>query len=277
MYPSLHFFDAKPVDSGMGRISTSRSPILRRAKLTLVLMADTHELHRDLDVPDADILIHAGAFTMFSRSARAIVDFDGWLGELPHRHKLVVPGKGLETFDLIEGVWVVEFRCAFAVVTAVRQALTEVWVARKAEECEQTKAEMVYRCLTGQRFRQRVGAIVESFTEMQNDLNRERSVMMRLWSKREEQILGIVEASSGMYGDLQGIAGSTLPPRSKDLNSNPPLNQRDCLPERSRCFGCVNVGNSPQSSAVSRASRIHPLRDQFFDNKNHGFACSQSS
>jgi hypothetical protein len=70
---------------------------------------------------------------------------------------------------------------------------------------------MVYRYLTGQRFRQRVGAIVEWFTEMQNDLNRERTVMTRLWSKREEQIMGIVEASSGMYGDLQGIAGRSLP------------------------------------------------------------------
>ena len=40
-------------------------------------MADTHELHRDLDVPDADILV----YTMFSRSARAIEDFDAWLGD----------------------------------------------------------------------------------------------------------------------------------------------------------------------------------------------------
>ena len=119
--------------------------------------------------------------------------------------------KGLETFDLINGVWVAEFRCAIAVVTAVRQALIEVWAARKAEECEQTKAEMVYRYLTGQRFRQRVGAIVEWFTAMQDDLNRERTVMTRLWSKREEQIMGIVEAASGMYGDLQGIAGRSLP------------------------------------------------------------------
>ena len=29
---------------------------------------------------------------MFSRSAYAILDFDDWLGELPHRHKVVVPG-----------------------------------------------------------------------------------------------------------------------------------------------------------------------------------------
>jgi Icc-related predicted phosphoesterase len=58
----------------------------------LALLSDTHELHREIDVPDADILIHCGDFTMFSRSMSAITDFNQWLGELPHRHKIVIPG-----------------------------------------------------------------------------------------------------------------------------------------------------------------------------------------
>ena len=33
---------------------------------------------------------------------------------------------------------------------------------------------------------------------------------MRLWAKREEQIRGVIEATAGMYGDLQGIAGRTF-------------------------------------------------------------------
>jgi len=58
----------------------------------IVLISDTHELHREIDVPDGDILIHAGDFSMMSRSAAAIQDFDDWLGEQPHRFKVVVPG-----------------------------------------------------------------------------------------------------------------------------------------------------------------------------------------
>lgn len=34
--------------------------------------------------------------------------------------------------------------------------------------------------------------------------------MTRLWAKREEQIRGVIEATAGMYGDLQGIAGKSL-------------------------------------------------------------------
>jgi hypothetical protein len=59
--------------------------------VTIVCISDTHELHRELDVPNGDILIHAGDFTMFSKSGSAILDFNEWLGDLPHRWKILVP------------------------------------------------------------------------------------------------------------------------------------------------------------------------------------------
>jgi len=62
------------------------------SSLPLVLLSDTHELHREIDAPPGDIFIHAGDFTMFSKSMEAIEDFNDWLGELPHQHKIVVPG-----------------------------------------------------------------------------------------------------------------------------------------------------------------------------------------
>lgn len=69
-----------------------RESKLHSPSLTLVLLSDTHECHREIDVPPGDILIHAGDFTLFSRELSAILDFNSWLGELPHRRKIVVPG-----------------------------------------------------------------------------------------------------------------------------------------------------------------------------------------
>jgi Icc-related predicted phosphoesterase len=69
-----------------------RRAVSRGDSIRVVCLADTHELHRDVDVPNGDIFIHAGDFTMFSKSLNAIVDFNLWLGDLPHRHKIVVPG-----------------------------------------------------------------------------------------------------------------------------------------------------------------------------------------
>jgi hypothetical protein len=69
---------------------------------------------------------------------------------------------------------------------------------------------MVYQYLTGPRFRHRVEAIVEAFSSMQEDLDREKKAITKQWAKREEQIERVMQATAGMYGDLQGIAGKTI-------------------------------------------------------------------
>jgi Icc-related predicted phosphoesterase len=60
--------------------------------MRIVLISDTHELHRELVVPHGDLLIHAGDFTVMSKHPWMYRHFDIWLGELPHRHKIVIPG-----------------------------------------------------------------------------------------------------------------------------------------------------------------------------------------
>lgn len=118
--------------------------------------------------------------------------------------------KGIETFELVEGVWVTHPRAALPVAMILRQSLLEVALARQSSEGQQTKTEMVYQYLTGPRFRQRVEAIVEAFSTMQEDLDKERKAIMKQWAKREEQIERVMGATVGMYGDLQGIAGKSL-------------------------------------------------------------------
>jgi hypothetical protein len=88
--------------------------------------------------------------------------------------------------------------------------LIEVANSKLTQEGQQTKTELVYEYLTGPRFRHRIEAIVEKFSDMQDDLNREKKAMTRLWAKRDAQIHGVIESTVGMYGDLQGIAGRAL-------------------------------------------------------------------
>lgn len=61
-------------------------------RTVIVCLSDTHAHHRQVIVPDGDILIHAGDFTGLDRGRPTLRDFDSWLGELPHPHKIVVPG-----------------------------------------------------------------------------------------------------------------------------------------------------------------------------------------
>ena len=145
---------------------------------------------------------------------------DGWLAKLRRDQReakadiaVIVSNalpKGVSTFDLVEEVWVSEHRCALPVAMCLRQSLIETAAARQAGEGQQTKMELVYQYLTGPRFKQRVQAIVEKFTDMNDDLERERKIMTKNWAKREAQIRGVIDTTSGLYGDLQGIAGKAL-------------------------------------------------------------------
>jgi hypothetical protein len=145
---------------------------------------------------------------------------DGWLTKLREDQRnakadvaLIVSTalpKGVSTFDQVDGVWVADVRCAIPVAACLRQSLIELASARCTAEGQLTKAEMTYQYLTGPRFRQRIEAIVERFRDMQADLNRERTQAVRQFAKRESQLHGMLDATVGMYGDLQGIAGSAL-------------------------------------------------------------------
>jgi len=117
--------------------------------------------------------------------------------------------KDMDTFELIDGVWVTHPRAVLPVAVTLRYSLIEVALARQAGEGQQTKMEMVYQYITGPRFRQRVQAIAEAFSSMNEDLDKEKKVITKQWAKREEQIDRVMQSTVGMYGDIQGIAGKT--------------------------------------------------------------------
>ena len=118
--------------------------------------------------------------------------------------------KDVDLFDLVDGVYVTTPKTALAIALLLRQGLIETASARLASQGQESKMEMVYQYLTGPRFRQRVQAIVEAFSAMQDDLDKEKKVLTKQWAKRAEQIDHVMQATVGMYGDLQGIAGKTM-------------------------------------------------------------------
>jgi len=57
----------------------------------IVCISDTHQFHRRVEVPDGDVLIHAGDFSNHGQP-NAIRDFNSWMAALPHKHKIVIAG-----------------------------------------------------------------------------------------------------------------------------------------------------------------------------------------
>jgi Icc-related predicted phosphoesterase len=57
----------------------------------IVALSDTHGGHFSIDIPDGDILVHAGDITRHG-TLDEIKGFNSFLAQLPHRYKIVVAG-----------------------------------------------------------------------------------------------------------------------------------------------------------------------------------------
>ncbi len=110
-----------------------------------------------------------------------------------------------------DGVWLTDFTTCAGLAASLRQRILEVSIARNALEGQSGKMEMIYKYISGAEFRQRMEAIVEPFVEMRKDLLKEQVAMQKLWNKREKQIERVLLGATGLHGDLEGIAGATLP------------------------------------------------------------------
>ncbi len=118
--------------------------------------------------------------------------------------------KDIESFKQYDGVWVCAPQFALPLANALRYTLEEVSVSKRFQEGWENKSEMIYKYFISLDFRLRIETMMEHFSNMREDLDKERNVMMKSWAKRQQQIDKIMGSTAGMYGDLQGIAGQEI-------------------------------------------------------------------
>jgi hypothetical protein len=146
---------------------------------------------------------------------------DGWIEKLKDDQReakaeiavLVTTAlpKEVSNFENMNGVWVTNYPLAVCLASALRVNLIQVSNAKMAAVGKYEKMEVLYSYLSGPEFSQKVEAIVGAFASMKSDLDQEKRAMNKIWSKREKQIERVINNISGMYGDMQGIIGASLP------------------------------------------------------------------
>ena len=119
--------------------------------------------------------------------------------------------KGVSNLAEIDGVWVSDFASYAGLGVALRSHVLQLNIARTASVGKEEKLDYLYGYLTGTQFKQRVEAIVDSFRTMQDELNREKTATLKIWASRQKQIERVLTSTVGMYGDIQGIIGTSLP------------------------------------------------------------------
>lgn len=118
--------------------------------------------------------------------------------------------KGYERMGMYEGVWVCRYEEFKALPCILREGIIQVSRANRNQENRSDKMGILYEYLTGNEFRLQVEAIVEAFSQMQSDLDKEKRAMTSIWKQREKQLSKVLESTIGMYGSIRGIAGSAI-------------------------------------------------------------------
>lgn len=112
----------------------------------------------------------------------------------------------------IEGnVWVVTPKLATRLAAALRITILQVDSANKMNAGKDAKMEALYQFLVGPEFRHRVEAIIENYTLLQDEIEREKRSSALKWARQEKAIRAVIDNTIGMYGDMQGITNRALP------------------------------------------------------------------
>lgn len=109
------------------------------------------------------------------------------------------------------GIWVTNRTFVITLASTLRAKLIEVFYAKQSVQAKDGKMELMYTYLSGTEFKHRIEAIVEAFTNMQNEIEKEKRYFMNKWSRDEKNIRMVIDNTFGMHGDLKAIIGRTLP------------------------------------------------------------------
>lgn len=118
--------------------------------------------------------------------------------------------KEMERLGQKDGVWVCSFDEFKGLCYVLRESVILLDTAIAAQENKGGKMEMLYEFLTGNEFRMQIEAIVEGFSQMQNDLTKEKRAMDSIWKQREKQIQKVILNTVNMYSSIKGIAGNAI-------------------------------------------------------------------
>lgn len=116
----------------------------------------------------------------------------------------VLPDK-VSGFIFRDGVWICEVKLVTALATALRLNLQAITQEKAQSVGKNEKMEVLYGYLTGIEFKQRVEAIIEAFSSLDESLRKERLAFEKIWCEREKQIKKVISNTAGMYGDLSGL------------------------------------------------------------------------
>lgn len=145
---------------------------------------------------------------------------DGWVEKLKEDRLRVGAGvsvivssvlpEGVNRFGLYRDIWVTDYESVLPLTIALRAHIIEMTKVRNSLKGKDEKMEVLYNYLISPEFKAKIENIVEAFSTMKDDLDREKRAMEKMWSAREKQLSRVIDNTARLYGDMQGLIGSQL-------------------------------------------------------------------
>ena len=117
---------------------------------------------------------------------------------------------GMTRFGALDGIWICSFVEFKALSLLFRNNLARIGEVLASQENKGEKTQMIYGYVTGNEFKQKLEAAFESYHDMQEDLQKEKTLFTSQWAKREKRLLKAMENLVCLYGDVRGIAGGAV-------------------------------------------------------------------
>lgn len=117
----------------------------------------------------------------------------------------------IKDFAYQENVWIVSREMIIPIAFALRFNLVKVNHERGINTNKNEKMAVLYQYMTSIEFKHRIEAIVEAFTELQEQTEKEKRFFNIKWANQEKSLRKVIDHTHGMYGELQSMVGKSLP------------------------------------------------------------------
>lgn len=146
---------------------------------------------------------------------------EGWIEKLRNDQRAIsaeeavliseVLPSSMENGGFRQNIWITQRNCVALIADTLRAKLIQLYYIKSSVQAKDEKMEILYTYLSGVEFKHRVEAIIEAFTNMQAEIEKEKRYFASKWARDEKNIRQVIDSTYGMHGDLKGIIGGVLP------------------------------------------------------------------
>ncbi|OGE26853.1 hypothetical protein A3C26_03040 [Candidatus Daviesbacteria bacterium RIFCSPHIGHO2_02_FULL_39_12] len=122
---------------------------------------------------------------------------------------LVLPVE-VNLFGFKDGVYIASFEAFLQIANILRKSILDLSVTKALSVGKNEKIEALYSYITSPEFGQKIDSMLETYSKMRLNLNKEKMFMQRQWAEKEKEIETLQNNTLTMHGSLSGLIEEPL-------------------------------------------------------------------